>query len=190
MSKIENLIEGFAEMSDADKLKALTDFEFDDHTSELEKYKGLVSKANSEAAEWKKKHRELLGEEEKRKLEQEEALESMKSELATLKRDKSVSEFTAQYIAMGYDSALASATASAMVDGDMVTVLNNQAKHNAEMEKQIKAKLMRENPKPGAIGGGSPTMTLAELRKMKVADQGRFAQEHPEEYKALYGITE
>lgn len=63
MAKIDtSKITGYAEMSAEDKLKALEAFEYEDNAAELEKQKAAVSKANSEAAEWKRKHNALLGE--------------------------------------------------------------------------------------------------------------------------------
>ena len=62
MAKIDtSKITGYAEMSAEDKLKALEAFEYEDNAAELEKQKAAVSKANSEAAEWKRKHNALLG---------------------------------------------------------------------------------------------------------------------------------
>ena len=78
MAKIDtSKITGYAEMSAEDKLKALEAFEYEDNVAELEKQKAAVSKANSEAAEWKRKHNALLGEDEKKKQEQEEKFANM-----------------------------------------------------------------------------------------------------------------
>ena len=78
MAKIDtSKITGYAEMSAEDKLKALEAFEYEDNAAELEKQKAAVSKANSEAAEWKRKHNALLGEDEKKKQEQEEKFANM-----------------------------------------------------------------------------------------------------------------
>ena len=78
MAKIDtSKITGYAEMSAEDKLKALEAFEYEDNAAELEKQKAAVSKANSEAAEWKRKHNALLGEDEKKKQEQELRLQEL-----------------------------------------------------------------------------------------------------------------
>ena len=71
MAKIDtSRIAGYADMSLEDKLKALEAFEYNDNASELEKQKAAVSKANSEAAEWKRKHNALLSEDEQKKQQQ------------------------------------------------------------------------------------------------------------------------
>lgn len=107
MAKIDtSKITGYAEMSAEDKLKALEAFEYEDNAAELEKQKAAVSKANSEAAEWKRKHNALLGEDEKKKQEQEEKFANMEKELSELREAKRVSEFKAKFIAQGYDEVL------------------------------------------------------------------------------------
>ena len=154
MAKIDtSKITGYAEMSAEDKLKALEAFEYEDNAAELEKQKAAVSKANSEAAEWKRKHNALLGEDEKKKQEQEEKFANMEKELSELREAKRVSEFKAKFIAQGYDEALAEDTAKAMADGDSAKVFANQQKFLDEYAKQVK-------PTPGA-GGGTGEMDYA-----------------------------
>ena len=68
MAKIDvTKIEGYENMTAEEKLAVLEGFEYDDNTSELERYKNAVSKANSEAAELKRKYNERLSAEEKEK---------------------------------------------------------------------------------------------------------------------------
>lgn len=151
MAKIDTaLIPGYAEMTAEEKLKALEEFEFNDYSSELEKLKNAVSKANSEAAGWKRKHNELLSEDERKKQEQEDKLTAMERELADLRKEKTVSQYATKLIAQGYDEALAAATAQAMADGDSATVFANQSKFLEEFAKKIKADVMKKTPKPPA----------------------------------------
>ena len=135
MAKIDtSKITGYAEMSAEDKLKALEAFEYEDNAAELEKQKAAVSKANSEAAEWKRKHNALLGEDEKKKQEQEEKFANMEKELSELREAKRVSEFKAKFIAQGYD----------------------------EYAKQVKADTLKKTPKPTpGAGGGTGEMDYA-----------------------------
>ena len=67
MAKINTAaIEGYAEMSAEDKLKALEEYEFETpapkENEEVTKLKTALSKANSEAADWKRQLREKLAE--------------------------------------------------------------------------------------------------------------------------------
>ena len=191
MAKIDTTqIPGYAEMSAEDKLKALEAFEYDDNAAEVERLKGAVSKANSEAAGWKKKHNELLTEDERKKQEDADALANMKKELDELRKDKTISEFKAKLIAQGYDEALASDTAQAMADGDTAKVFANQGKFLEDYAKKVKADAMKKisisNHKLNTAGDGADGMTLEKLRKLSDAEYNKFATEHPEEYKALY----
>lgn len=155
MAKIDtSKIKGYAEMSLDDKLKALEAFEYEDNAAELEKQKAAVSKANSEAAAWKKKHNELLSEDEQQKQQQAEDIAAMQKELDELRRDKTVSQFTAKFIAQGYDEKLAADTAKAMADGDTDKVFANQQTFLEAYAKQLKASAIQGTPKPAA-GAGS-----------------------------------
>lgn len=155
MAKIDtSKIKGYAEMSLDDKLKALEAFEYEDNAAELEKQKAAVSKANSEAAAWKKKHNELLSEDEQQKQQQAEDIAAMQKVLDELRRDKTVSQFTAKFIAQGYDEKLAADTAKAMADGDTDKVFANQQTFLEAYAKQVKASAIQGTPKPAA-GAGS-----------------------------------
>lgn len=160
--------------SEIEKLKA-----------EIQKTKETLSKKNSEAAQYKKQYESYLSEEERKKQETEQRWAEIEQENKSLKREKSIAEFTAQYLGMGYDAELAKSTAEAMTDGDIAKVMLNQAAFTESMKKQIKAELMRGNPDP--VGGKSESaMTLEKLRAMSIEDRYAFSQDHPDEYAQLY----
>lgn len=157
MAKIDvTKIEGYAEMTTEEKLSALEVFEHEDSVLELERYKNSASKANSEAAGWKKKYNALLSEDEQQKNAKEEEMNNILGELETLRTEKTVSDHKAKFIALGYDEALANETAKAMVDGDTAKVFANQTKFLELRDKKIKADLLKETPKPPAGDGGNP----------------------------------
>lgn len=186
MAKIDvSKIEGYESMSAEDKVKALEALEYDDNAAELERLKKSNDKLSSESAEWKRKHNALLSEEEKKKQEDAEKLAQMEKELTELRKDKTVSEFKAKFLAQGYPEELAAATATALADGDTATVFANQQKFLDDYAKKIKADALKDTPKPPA-GDGGDGMTLAKLRGMSDEEYNKFATEHPEEYKALY----
>lgn len=55
MPKIDTtLIEGYESMNAEEKLAALEAFEYDDYSSEVQRYKNAATKANGEAASWEK----------------------------------------------------------------------------------------------------------------------------------------
>lgn len=161
MPKIDtSLIEGYADMTPEQKLAALEGYEYDDHSEELERQKAAVTKANGEAAEWKRKHTALLSEEEKKKQEDADKLASMEKELAELRKGKVVSDYKAKFVAQGYSEELADETAKALADGDMTKVFANQQKFLTDYAKGVKAEALKGTPKPPA-GGGSTDVDFA-----------------------------
>lgn len=175
-------IEGYADMTAEQKVAALEGFEYADLSGEVDRYKNAVTKANGEAAEWKRKYNEKLTAEERKAQE-----DGQKDELiAKLQREIAIGNTTAQYIAIGYDAELAKETAEAVADGKIDTVIANQKKHQEQMTAKIKAELMSGASKP--VGGdGAKVVTRDDLKKMDHAARLRFYQEHPDEYKRLYG---
>ena len=186
MAKIDtNLIEGYADMTPEQKLAALEGFEYEDNAAELERQKNALSKANSEAAEWKRKHNALLTDEQRKQQEQAEKWENMEKELAGLRKEKTVAGYKAKLVAQGYDEALADATAAAMESGDMGKVFANNQKFLEGYAKKIIAEKLKGTPR-GADGGTGGTMTKETFRKMSPSERFAYSKEHPEEYRALY----
>lgn len=179
-------IEGYSEMTAEEKLAALENFEYEDNAAELERYKNLSSKANSEAAELKRKLKKLSEEDGKRKSEEDERIQSMQQEIESLKRDKTVSDYTAKMISQGYSKKLAEKAANALADGDMESYFSVQVQHNEDFKKSLKAEILKDTPRPDEPGAGKG-MTMKDFRKLSPGDRHKYAQEHPEEYKKLYG---
>lgn len=130
-------------------------------TAEIEKLKSALSKANSEAAEWKRQFREKQTEAERAEAERLEREKAVEEELRTLRRDKSVSGFVAQYIAMGYDNALAVKAAEAMADGNPDAVLACQNEFLTNMKKELEAAAL--NKQPTLTTGAPPTSKQADI---------------------------
>lgn len=187
MAKIDvTKIDGYENMTPEEKLEALESFEYEDNSAELERYKSAVTKANSEAADWKKKHNALLSDEEQRNASRDEELNAVRSELEELKREKLVSGYKNSYLTMGYDEALADSTAKALAEGNMEAVFANQKKFLETQKKAIKKEILGDTPTPPA-GEGGDTMTLDKLKKMTQSERYEYSTSHPEEYKKLYG---
>ena len=166
---------------------ALADVEFpEDQTAEVERLKAALSKSNSENAEWKKKHREALSEEERKAQETADLIKQLQEENATLTRDSNISKHKARFLGMGYEESLANDAAVAMTDGDMEKVFSYQQKHQEAFEKKIRADALKGTPKP-VPGKRDGAVTLGDLRKMSTQERLEFSQKNPEEYKSLYG---
>ena len=154
-------IEGYAEMSAEDKLKALEEFEFEtpapkDSSDEVNKLKTALSKANSDAAEWKRQFREKQTEAER--AEREKAVED---ELRTLRRDKTVSGYQAQCLALGYTQELALRAAEAMADNDAAAIMACQQEFLDAKQKELEAAAL--NKQPTLTTGSPPTAQGADL---------------------------
>ena len=122
---------------------------------EVEKLKKRLSDVNSEAAGYKKQLRELQGAEKAAAEEQKEAMEKLQSENETLRRSIALAERKASLIGQGYDDELATSTATAMVDGDMDTVIKNMSLHQESIRKEVTAQNLRDTPRPPAGASGS-----------------------------------
>lgn len=166
-------ITGYAEMSAEDKLKALEEYEFDapkPNSDESEKLKAALSKANSEAAEWKRQFREKQTEAERAEAERAEREKAVEEELRGLRRDKTVSGFVAQCLALGYDKDLALKAAEAMADNDAAAILACQQEFLESKKKEYEATAL--NKQPTLTPGSPPTAKTAEAdayNKMRAA---------------------
>lgn len=110
--------------------------------------KSLLEKANSEAADYKKKWKAASSEQERKAIEDAEQQAQIQEELKTLRRESKVSEHEKQYLALKYDAKDAREVAEALYDGDMDTVFRLQKKHEEALQKSIKADLMKQMPAP------------------------------------------
>lgn len=183
MAKIDvTQIEGYESMTPEQKLAALESFEYEDNASEIERLKNANSKANSEAAEWKRKHNALLTEEEQKRVADAEALEAALKRVEVLEREKTVSEYKSKYIALGYDEKMATETASALAAGDFEKVFANSEKFKADFEKRVRAEVLKDTPKPDRNQNEGTSVTKEQFDKMGYTERQKLFSEN----KALY----
>lgn len=183
MAKIDtSKIVGYENMTADEKVAALEAYESDD--SEIERYKNAVSKANSEAAAYKKQ----LNEQKAGAQTSETKIIELENKIAEMQKQSKISALTARYLTLGYDSDLAAQTAEAYVNGDDELVFANAAKANEAMAQKVRGGELNNTPRPAA---GSPTKvyTLEEFRQLPPAERAKYASEHREEYNKLYGGT-
>lgn len=177
-------IQGFAEMSDADKVTALLGLDVPDPVdmSQFVDKKTFDAKA-SEAADLSKKLKAKMSEEEQTAAERDAKWAEMEAKLQALEMEKTISTYKASYLSMsGYDEKLAQETAEALAKGDMTKVFANQQKAMDAHDKALKAELLRNTPKPEGAGGGDnrdedPSVELArKLGKEKAASMNVSAK--------------
>lgn len=187
MAKIDvTQIEGYTEMSAEDKLKALEGFDIPDPDYSGYVKKDVFDKTASELAGVKKQLKDKMTDDEAAKQKEQEEREELQSKYDKLLRESEISKHKAKLLGLGYDEKLADETAEAMADGDMEKVFANQKKHLDSVEKRVRADALKDTPKP-TPDGDSKTMTLEKFRKLSPAERAAFFEEHPEEYKELYG---
>lgn len=183
MAKIDTArIEGYNAMSAEEKLAALEAFEFDDGSTELERFKSALSKVNAENAEWKKKYNEKLSDDERKKAEEAEQLKrfsEMEEKIKQLESEKTAATYKASYTAMGYSEELAADTAKALAEGDMAKVLANQKKHQEELEKKILSDKMKDFPPPPP-GNDTDPMNKEKFLKLSTEEQNKYIAENPD----------
>lgn len=112
--------------------------------------KSMLEKANSEAADFKKKWKAAASEQEQKAIEETERQAQTEQELKDLRRSVKVSDYEKQHLALKYDEKDAREIAEALYDGDMDTVFRIQKKHEENLQKSIKADLMKQMPVPPA----------------------------------------
>lgn len=158
-------IENYAEMTAEEKLAALEAYEFEapapKEPEDVTKLKAALSKANSDAAEWKRQFREKQTEAERAEAERKEHEQEVENELRSLRRDKTVSGYVAQCLALGYDKDLALKAAEAMADNDAAAIMACQQEFLEAKQKELEAAAL--NKQPTLTPGAPPTAKQAEV---------------------------
>ena len=159
MAKIDVAsVENYANMTAEEKVAFFEAYEIPEvkptnDGGEVEKLKTALSKANSEAANWKKQYRDKLTEQEKAEADRAERDKAKDEELETLRREKAIAGYKATYLGLGYDAELADKTAEAMANGDYDTVFANQKAFLDAQKKAIEAAALGKQPE---LTAGTP----------------------------------
>lgn len=163
-------IEGFDAMTPEDKLAAILGYEFEDpkpaDSGEVTKLKAALSKANGEAAEWKRQFREKQTEQERAEAERAENEKALQDELKSLRREKVLSEYAKQCMAIGYDASLAAECAEAMADGRFNDVFAIQSRFMDAKKKEIEAAAL--NKQPGLTPGTPPVQAAEKAEENRI----------------------
>ena len=158
-------IENYESLSAEEKLKALEAYEFETpapkDSDEVTRLKNALSKANAEAGEWKKALREKQTEQERAEAERAEREKAVEDELRTLRRDKTVSGYVAQYLALGYAKELALKAAEATADNDAATIMSCQQEYLEAKTKELEAAALNKQP---TLSVGTPP-TAQDIQK-------------------------
>lgn len=187
--KIEtSTIENYANMTAEEKVSALENFDYDDHSADSENWKKQFDNASHEIATLKKKAKELETQANDGEQTANKQLEELQATVAKLEKEKSISDLTAKFVSTGYSEELAKKRAEAQLNGDFDTAFETEKQFNEEREKSLKAELLKNTPTPKNVSGAKPSeMTLEKFRKLDPIARAQFSTDYPDEYKALYG---
>lgn len=174
-------IENYESMSPEEKIAAL-----EANFSSVAQHKANADRAASEAADYKKKLRERMSEDEAKAAKEAEERATLLARVEQLEQEKAISTYTNAYLAMGYDEKLAKSSAEALAKGDMETVFKFQKTHAENREKALRTELLKNTPPPAA-GKNDTSITKEQFSKMTLLEKQKFATENPEQYKEIYG---
>lgn len=156
-SKFEN----YANLTAEEKVALLEGFEFTepqaDNSSadEISRLRNAISKSNSEASSWKKKYESTLSEQERLEAERQQREADREARIAELEKEKAIGDYTAKYLAVGYNAELAKSSALAMAEGNKDQVFADMNAFIAEKTKQLQAEALNTQPQ---ITQGSPVV--------------------------------
>lgn len=157
-SKFEN----YENLSAEEKVALLEAYEMPEaqpdtsSTDEISRLKNIISKANSEASEYKKKYQATLSEQERLEAERAEKEAAREARIAELERKEAISAYKANFLSTGYSPELAESSAQAMVDGDNTKVFEDMRLFVDAKMKQLQAEALNNQP---TLTNGSPVAT-------------------------------
>lgn len=174
MAKIDTSgIEGYADMTAEQKLAALEGMEIPEPDFSGYVKKSVFDKTAADLAAAKKSLGEHQTEEERQKAERDQEMETLRSQVASLQKEKTISVYKAKYLADGYDEKLAEDTAKALADGDIEKVFANQKAFIAAHDQSLKAQLLDSTP--GMPGGRSEGKTDDITMAERLAERAKAA---------------
>lgn len=162
-------LEGYREdMTGDEKLALLDSYEPEPSTKpENVVAKAQFDKVSSELASLKKQMRSKMTEDEQREADRAAADAAKDEELKMLRREKMLNSYKASYLAQGYDEKLADEAAVAMADGDTDAVFAIMKKHAANVEKEIRAKILKDTPVPPSGNDPEDAKTKQRMAAMR-----------------------
>ena len=136
--------------------------------AEVEKLKASLSKANSEAAEYKRQRNAEMDKSKLAEVERAEQEKAMRDELETLRKEKAVTDYTNKALEVGFDAETAAQAANAMADGDMTAVFDALKAFVEATKTRLENEALNRQP---ALSAGVPptknTTTDADMEQMR-----------------------
>lgn len=156
---------------------------------ELAKVKRAQEKAASEAAEYKKKWKDSLSEQEKASMEKAEAQAKRDEEFESMKKTIAIHDLTENFMDLGYDKALAKKAAQAQVDGDTAALLEIQKQFQEQQQKKWETDFLASRPDINVGGGDNAhTYTKEQFEQMNMIERTKLKRENEAEYQRLLAL--
>lgn len=134
--------------------------------SEFTRIKSANDKLSSENADYKRSERERMTEEQKRNAD----IAEKEKHYAEIERENAMYKYKASLSGVIKDDKVLTQIAECYANGDVVGALTIQnaylAKDRSELEKTIKAELLKQNPEPSPAGT-NPKLTKDEIMAVK-----------------------
>ena len=174
-------IEGFREEMTAEERLALLEANEDYGviTADMKKSKAQFDKVSSELSAAKRQLKEKMTTDEREKAEREAADQALRDELAELRKEKTLNQYKSTLLAQGYDEASAGKMAESLVNGDMNSMFDTMKTARGDMEKRMRAEILRGTPKPPAGDDSTaktPDILMAEKIGKTRADSMKTAK--------------
>lgn len=132
--------------------------------AQTEKLKKSVSEACADAAEWKRKYRATLDENERNKQEQAEKQASMESELNSYRTKERVNTYFAKLVSSGYTPEVAQEMASGLPEGVPDSFFENQRAFLEAKTQEIKKQILNSQP---TLSTGMPPVTTVDSQEQE-----------------------
>lgn len=150
--------------------------------AEVKRLKRASDKNASEASEWKKKFVATQSETEKLSMEKAERDAALRDELELLRKESKVNKYAKSFMAMGYSEDMANKAAEAQFSNDTDELFRIQKIYNNELEKKVRADIMKTMPTPATGNDDSLQMTQAQFDALSYREQLEIFDKYPTVY--------
>jgi len=146
--------------------------------------KRATDKATSEAADFKKKWRATLSEQEQASVEKAEREVEREEQFQALLRENNINKAEKTYMALGYTQEESQKIAIAEVDNDFESRVRIMAEVDARKKKEYESEWIKNRPQVNVgVGGEKAPLTKEEFEKLGYKDIVDFKAKYPETYK-------
>ncbi len=151
--------------------------------AENKRLKKAVDKSASDASGWKKKYMDTQSESEKLSMEKAERDAALREELEMLRKESKVNKFAKSFMGLGYTEDMATRAAEAQYNGDVDELMRIQKQHTDNIEKKIRADIMKSMPVPATGNDDDIHLTQEQFDNMSYLELKELYEKHPAIYK-------